>query len=473
MFKIPFSNREIFYSVEELKELLPFRVDEIYIPTQNQFILSIYAKKERYFLFFEVRSHKSRILLLKRGERPKQEISTPIQNVFRNYISPSFVTNIEQINSDRVINITFSKMEQNYHAVIEMMGNRGNIFLVDENFNIISSLLFVSEKIYQYPEKSQQKLEKEGYPYGELRFLKDISDIFGEEVKNQYSLSVIDVYEKEIEKKVKKALKKQLELNKQLKNSENFEIFKVKGELLKSSLNFFKRGDESVTLVNYFDENLEKILIELKPELTPIDNMNYFFKKYEKYRRGSKIIAEELEKLEILIESFQKKLDEIKKNSIDVLVELESSFELRDIRKKVENPPQKKEEHKEFKTYVTQKGFKILVGKSSRDNDYLTFKVASGNDIWLHVVSYSGSHVVIKSKNKKEEIPISVIYLAANLAILNSKAPNNDSVEVTYTFQKYVKKPRNAPAGAVIFTQEKRVYLQYDSKLLEKLEFIK
>ncbi|MBN2695164.1 DUF814 domain-containing protein [bacterium] len=472
MFKLPFSNKEIFYSVEELKELTPFRVDEIYIPTQNQLILSIYAKKERYFLFFEVRSHKSRVLLLKKGERPKQEISTPIQNVFRNYLSPSFVKDIKQINDDRVIDITFSKIDEIFHVIIEMMGNRGNIFLTDSDYNTISSLFFVSEKTYIYPENSKFELIKDGYPYGELRFLKDISSSFGEEVKNQYTLGIIDDYQREIEKKIKKALKKKFELERQLNENSGFEIYKIQGELLKSSLYLLKRGDKSISVVNYFDSDLKTITIPLKEELSPIDNMNYLFKKYEKYRRGVTIVKSELEKIEESIISLQSRLEQIEKGDIDILDELESSFELRDVRKKIENPPSKKEEHKPFKIYGTQKGYKILVGKSSKDNDYLTFKVASGNDIWLHVVSYSGSHVVIKRLNKKDEVPISVIYLAANLAILNSKAPKNDSIEVTYTFQKYVKKPRNAPAGAVIFTQEKRVYLQYDSKLLDKLEVI-
>lgn len=107
--------------------------------------------------------------------------------------------------------------------------------------------------------------------------------------------------------------------------------------------------------------------------------------------------------------------------------------------------------------YTSPQGYDILVGRNSRDNDTVTFKLARSRDVWLHVQGYTGSHVIIRADNK--EIPFETILYAAQLAAAYSKAGQSDNVPVDYTLRKNVWKPKAAPAGAVHFSQQKTVYV--------------
>ncbi len=107
--------------------------------------------------------------------------------------------------------------------------------------------------------------------------------------------------------------------------------------------------------------------------------------------------------------------------------------------------------------YRSPQGYSVLVGRNSRDNDTITFRLARSRDVWLHVQGYTGSHVIIQAENK--EVPFETILYAAQLAAAYSKAGGSDNVPVDYTLKKNVWKPKGAPAGAVNFTQQKTVYV--------------
>jgi len=105
-------------------------------------------------------------------------------------------------------------------------------------------------------------------------------------------------------------------------------------------------------------------------------------------------------------------------------------------------------------------GFEVLIGKGDADNDQLTFKVAAPLDLWLHVASTPGSHVVVRNPDRISEFPRAVIERAAELAAFFSKARDGGKVEVHYCRAADVSKPRGFPAGKVLLKQWKslRVY---------------
>lgn len=107
--------------------------------------------------------------------------------------------------------------------------------------------------------------------------------------------------------------------------------------------------------------------------------------------------------------------------------------------------------------FMSPQDFTVLVGKTAKDNDTLTFRVARSRDMWLHVQGYHGSHVIIQANN--QDIPFETILYAASLAAGYSKAKDSDNVAVDYTLKKHVWKVKGAPAGAVNFTQHKTVYV--------------
>lgn len=107
--------------------------------------------------------------------------------------------------------------------------------------------------------------------------------------------------------------------------------------------------------------------------------------------------------------------------------------------------------------YTSPQGFEVWVGRSSRGNDELTFKLAKSRDLWLHAQGYPGSHVIVRAENR--EVPFETVLFAAQLAAAYSKAGLSDNVPVDYTLKKNVWKIKGAPPGAVNFSQQKTVYV--------------
>lgn len=102
-----------------------------------------------------------------------------------------------------------------------------------------------------------------------------------------------------------------------------------------------------------------------------------------------------------------------------------------------------------------ERGFEVVVGRSAKENDLVTFRVARSLDVWLHVQGSPGSHVIIRAGGR--EVPFDTILFAASLAAGFSPARRSDNVAVDYTLRKYVWKVKGLPAGAVHFTQQKTV----------------
>jgi len=110
------------------------------------------------------------------------------------------------------------------------------------------------------------------------------------------------------------------------------------------------------------------------------------------------------------------------------------------------------------------------MGKNNLQNNFLTFKLASGNDTWLHAKNIQGSHIIIKNKGSKQSLPLGTLIQAANLAAYFSKAKKDNKVLVDYTFKKYLKKPKNAKPGMVIYSQEKSLWIKVDPEEIRSMK---
>lgn len=117
---------------------------------------------------------------------------------------------------------------------------------------------------------------------------------------------------------------------------------------------------------------------------------------------------------------------------------------------------------------MSSDGYRILVGRNNRQNDMLTLKTASKQDLWLHVQNITGSHVIVESFGG--EVPQETIEEAALIAAYNSSARGSSLVPVDYTLVKYVKKPAGAKPGMVIFTNNKTLYVTPDDDTVNSLK---
>ena len=259
--------------------------------------------------------------------------------------------------------------------------------------------------------------------------------------------------------KIKKKIKK---LEQSLVDADNAEIFRVKGELLTTFLHEVPRGAKKVSLLNYYEENAP-IEIVLNEALSPNQNAQKYFQRYQKLKNSVKIVKEQLEKanFELLyLESVTDQLELASPKDIELIKEeLIAEKYIKDRQKKKRNKVKKSEPEK----FVSSQGLTIFVGKNNLQNDQLTLKSARKTDTWLHAKDIPGSHVIINSHEVDEE----TLLEAANLAAYYSKYRLSAQVPVDYVLVKHVKKPNGAKPGYVIYENQKTLFITPNKEVID------
>jgi len=259
-------------------------------------------------------------------------------------------------------------------------------------------------------------------------------------------------YRQIIKNNITKLTKKINILTESLKECEKAEKYRIYGELITSNIYRIQKTDKELTCLNYYDNAEVKILLDNK--LSPAKNAQVYFKKYNKLKNAKIHSNEQLIKAKDDLEYFS--------NLETALSFASENADIEQIRselvklKLVEEKKQKSKNPSEIKlTKYIIDGFTVLAGKNNIQNDYLTFKTAKPNDIWLHVRGAFGAHVVIISDNK--DLPEKVLLKAAEIAAFYSGEKDSEKVNVDYTFKKHVKKPPAGNYGLVTYTNQKTI----------------
>lgn len=252
----------------------------------------------------------------------------------------------------------------------------------------------------------------------------------------------------------------------EIKNRDKHKLY---GELITANIYELKTGMTTVKLVNFYDEKNPEIEIELDPTLTPSENAQKYFKRYNKEKRTYSALLEQMKQNNEEREYFEQLLQ--------VLETCEDEADLADIRQELfeEGYVKKSKGKKENKIkkskplhFMSSDGFEIYVGKNNKQNEELTLRNASNSDMWLHTKSIPGSHVIIKTGGKP--IPDTTLNEAAQLACYYSKARNSQLSPIDYTLKKNVKKPSGAKTGMVIYENFKTAFVTVDENLINSLQ---
>ena len=262
-------------------------------------------------------------------------------------------------------------------------------------------------------------------------------------------------------------------LQKDLVKTEKAEEFKVKGDLITANIYQLKeQKTDTIAVINYYDVEMPEINIEIDKKLTPTQNAQKYYKQYNKFKtavievnKQMELSKEEITYLENILISIEHAthltdLEEIQAELV------ETGYVKRRVLKKA--PPLKKST---YLRYLSSDGLLIYVGKNNIQNDEITFKIASKEDIWLHVKDMPGSHVVVKLQ--EDELPDQTLLEAATLAAFYSKGKNSSKVSVDYTQRKYVRKQSGAKPGMVTYDNFKTVIVDPDSVMVSRLEEVK
>ena len=286
-----------------------------------------------------------------------------------------------------------------------------------------------------------------------------IDDFYYEKEQNSNFISYRNNLLKLISHILKKYDYRLKNINAKLKECSNKDIYKLYGELITANLYKISKfyTSDKIELENYYDNN-SILVIPLDSTISIANNAKNFFKKYNKLKNALEIVS--LQKIET-----EEELQYIE----SIIYELEYAKDIQEVNE-IYNEISENPIFKDFlqtNNKVTNKknlisstprefhidGYTVLVGKNNKQNDYLTTKIASKNDIWFHTKDIHGSHVILKNPSKN--ISNEILIKCAKLAAYYSKARLSNNVPVDYCFVKYVKKPNGSKPGMVIYTNNK------------------
>lgn len=243
-----------------------------------------------------------------------------------------------------------------------------------------------------------------------------------------------------------------------LNSEEQMEKCRLYGELLTANLHSLKSGTDTAAVDNYYANPVERIAIPLDRQLTPGENAQRYYKKYQKLKAARDMAIVQREQTLNELDYLEGQLDNLTKctaeNELSELIE-----ELKDqgyIKRDKGGKKKMKLAASKPMHFVSSTGADIYVGKNNRQNDELTLHFASPNDIWMHTKNIPGSHVIVKGASEQDTATMTE---AALLAAYYSRARGSENVAVDYTPRKYVKKPAGAKPGMVIYTTNKTAYV--------------
>ena len=540
------------HMVEELRaELLNGRIQKINQPFDQELVLQIRSNRQSHRLLLSAHPVFGRIQLTETTFENPAQPSTFIM-VLRKYLQGAVIESIEQIENDRIVEITVSNKNEigddiQATLIIEIMGKHSNILLVDKSSNKVLEVIkhigfsqnsyrtllpgatyitppstealnpftIKDEKLFEILQtqeltaKNLQSLfqglgrdtaielenlltddrlskfrdffKQETNPCltdksfscvpfstkieGRFSSLSQLLDVFYKDkaerdrVKQQAS-ELIRRVENELQKNRQK-LKKQ---EKELQATENAEEFRQKGELLTTFLHQVPNDQDQVVLDNYYTN--QPITIALDKALTPNQNAQKYFKRYQKLKEAVKYLTELIEETKATILYLESVETVLNQAGLDEIAEIrEELIQTGFIRRRQREKIQKR---KKPEKYLASDGKTIiLVGRNNLQNEELTFKIARKEELWFHAKDIPGSHVVISGNlNPSDEVKTD----AAELAAYFSKGRLSNLVQVDMIEVKKLNKPTGGKPGFVTYTGQKTLRVTPDSEKIESMK---
>ncbi|PID82988.1 MAG: hypothetical protein CSB15_00500 [Clostridiales bacterium] len=261
---------------------------------------------------------------------------------------------------------------------------------------------------------------------------------------------------KVIENIIKKLNKKIKNLNTDIKNAENLNLYNKYGELLLANKDTFNKGDKTVTVYDYYEN--ENIIVPLKENKNPLENSDYYYKKYQKAKSTLIVAKKQIEIAKEDLSYLKRVLLTLEQaESYEEINEIKNELREESFIKKINSRKRKKEKKLPPREFISPNNFKIKVGRNNLQNDELSLKSSNKDHIWLHTKDIPSAHVVLNGNF--DEIDESDLLFAAKICAYYSKARESENVPVDYTKIKNVTKPKGAKPGKVIYINQKTIYV--------------
>ncbi len=469
--------KEIELILEELT-LVDAHIQKIRQPRFHALILELYLPKERFPLYISLAQGRTRLHRLTRPVKGSIKTQRFVQ-FLKSRIGGGRITEAYQVGKDRIVKLTIIRAGETTLLWVRLWGGAANILVTDAEGTILDALYRRPKRKevsggFFHPEKSPSLIpEKKGKTEFEIRelpgegpFNEKIEKHYFDIEKNKASDQQKSVLQKKITKKESKIVTTLEDLKHKKDNYEQFQKYKQYGDLITSGMHLIQKGDKWFETVNYFNDE-QAVSIELKPEMGPAENADYYYKLYKKAKSGLDSLLREIKNQEEELHRVRSTLQELR--------ETEDPDQLRELYESYAGSEEKEtaKAGKQQSVYpglqFRSHGFTILVGRNARENDELLRYHSRGNDYWIHTRDYPGGYVFIKAESGKS-VPLETLLDAGNLALYYSKAKKAEEADLYYTQVKYLRRPKEGKRGLVIPTQEKNLSVQLDKDRLKRLQ---
>lgn len=254
-----------------------------------------------------------------------------------------------------------------------------------------------------------------------------------------------------------------------LATADKLEQYRLFGELITANLYRLAKGSALAVVENYYEDELPSVAIPLDIALSPAENAQRYYKKYNKAKAAFDMASEQIAGIRAELDYLEGQLDNLSKCTVEnELIEMREELIVEGyIRPDAGRKRAPKIAATSPMHFLSSEGIDIYVGKNNVQNDTLTLKFASADDIWLHTKEIPGSHVIIKST---APVGNQTLLEAATLAAFYSKARSSAQVPVDYTPRKYVKKPSGAKPGMVIYTTNRTAYVTPTEDFVKRIK---
>lgn len=459
--------------------IISSRISKIQQPTRREVIIYLRNKGETKPLYINIDPKFYHLCFISSENYKKRYIENPKKPpmfcmLLRKYLNNAKVAKINQPENERILELyieTFNEIGDKIYLclAIELMGKYSNIILYNTDTNIIlgcahnvgsdkSQIREVYGQIpYIYPPKNNNQdfincryafLNSFNPKFYQNYNINSVIDNYYAKIIQKHKLNTLkSEYSNFIGQKLKNINKTLIEMQNRLKNSNDFDKYRLYGDLLMGNL--FNLNDYT-SQANVFDyENNKTVSISLNPQKTIKDNAGDYYKKYNK-SKTAKVKLEELYKDYLNKKNYFEDI----LYSINASENLSELMEIEDVSfTKSDYSSQNQKKELNYIQIKKDENTNIYIGKNNKQNDYIISKLAAEDDLWFHVKDYTGSHVLLKSPNVTDEL----IFECAKLAKKYSSVSNEIKIGVIYTKRKYIRKVPKSISGFVTYHDEKEI----------------
>jgi predicted ribosome quality control (RQC) complex YloA/Tae2 family protein len=236
---------------------------------------------------------------------------------------------------------------------------------------------------------------------------------------------------------------------------------RMQADMLHANFHKLKPGMTKIIVDNYLEAGTPLLEVELNPKLSPSEQVEKRYKLARKIERSGPALQKRLDTIEKELCKLRCLEDQLANTSDYLeLLDLKTTMTKLRVMKKSRSQSDSAsidEGGKSYLKYRSSEGFEILVGRSAKHNEIVTFRVAATADFWFHADGFSGAHVIVKNPSKRESLPARTEQEAAELAVFHSKARGEKAVAVLMTFRKHVKRIPGSVKGRVVVRKHKTI----------------